>query len=116
MARVTQEGAMVAEEICISSKHKHIKTIKEGAPHSSVIRGQCAGRNKKNEPYIASQNEESRKTQVSRKVGKGTRSQSVADSVLRFDYLHNRAKLGTSKKVASSILGSVTTLLFFIIN
>lgn len=72
MARVAQRGAMVAEEICIASKYEEIKTIKEGAPHSSEIRGQRAGRNKKNEPHIASQNEESCKKQVSRKVGKGT--------------------------------------------
>lgn len=92
------------------------KTIKEGASHSSERRGQCAGCNKKNEPYIASQNEESRKKQVSRKVGKGTRSQSVADSVLQFDYLHNRAKLGTASRVGEFDSRLGCHILFYIIN
>lgn len=72
MVALRKKGKEKSQPKGEEQKHKHIKTIKEGAPHSSEIRGQCAGRNKKNEPYIASQTEESRKKQVSRKVGKGT--------------------------------------------
>lgn len=51
---------MVAEEICISSKHEEIKTIKEGAPRKSGRSTKYSLDNltparkttKENEPYI----------------------------------------------------------------
>lgn len=57
MVALKKKGKEKSQPKGEEQKHKHIKTIKEGAPHSSEIRGQCAGCNKKNEPYIASQNE-----------------------------------------------------------
>lgn len=78
---------------------KAIKTIKEGASHSSVIRGQRAGCNKNNEPYVT--NESKRKAESSysklQVVVKGARPQECGRLRIVSDYLfYNRAQTGTA--------------------
>lgn len=58
MVTLRKKGKEKSQPKGEEQKHKHIKTIKEGAPQSPEIRGQRAKREKKNEPYITKENKQ----------------------------------------------------------